>query len=86
MSSTIELSSRSGEVTEDGSSTITQEPLARQTEQDAAVTGISKARAVTIVGSVASVNFLNTMTSGILAVALPRMAKDLQLPPALLLW
>ncbi|KAH7327420.1 major facilitator superfamily domain-containing protein [Rhexocercosporidium sp. MPI-PUGE-AT-0058] len=47
---------------------------------------LSRRRATAVVTTVAGVNFLNTMGSGILTVALPTMAKDLGLGIGLLLW
>jgi hypothetical protein len=48
--------------------------------------GLSKRRSAVVIGSVAGVNFLNTLGSGILIVALPRVAGDLELSRELLLW
>jgi hypothetical protein len=86
MSSTIELSQRHDSpsvLNADSGHEVADQEIDHQSER---VVGISKARAVTIVGSVACVNLLNTMTSGILTVALPKIAKDLDIPPELLLW
>ena len=47
---------------------------------------ISTRRAAAIIITVAGVNFLNTMGSGILTVAFPRIALDLGIPRELLLW
>ncbi|KAK0106815.1 hypothetical protein ONS95_003537 [Cadophora gregata] len=47
---------------------------------------LSRRRATVVVTTVAGVNFLNTMGSGILTVALPTIAKDLSLGVELLLW
>ncbi|KLJ09898.1 hypothetical protein EMPG_14694 [Blastomyces silverae] len=47
---------------------------------------ISKAKAVTVIITLAGVSFLNTMGSGILIAALPRIAKDVGIPEALILW
>ncbi|KAH8602208.1 efflux pump protein [Bisporella sp. PMI_857] len=47
---------------------------------------LSKRRSAAIITTIASVNFLNTLGSGLLTVALPRIARDLQLPHELLLW
>ena len=46
----------------------------------------SRSRAAAVIVTVAGVNFLNTLGSGILTVALPQMAKDLDLPREILLW
>ncbi len=46
----------------------------------------SKRRAAIIITTVAGVNFLTAMGSGILTVALPTIAKDLGLSTELLLW
>jgi hypothetical protein len=48
--------------------------------------GLSKRRSAVVIGSIAGVNFLNTLGSGILTVALPRVAGDLELSRELLLW
>ena len=47
---------------------------------------LSKTRSSAIIITIASVSFLNTLGSGLLTVALPRIAKDLDLPNELLLW
>jgi hypothetical protein len=47
---------------------------------------ISTRRAAAIIITVAGVNFLNTMGSGILTVAFPRIALDLRISRELLLW
>ena len=47
---------------------------------------LSKRRAAVIVVTVAGVNFLNTMGSGILTVALPTIARSVGLGVELLLW
>ncbi|OAT01071.1 uncharacterized protein BDCG_16888 [Blastomyces dermatitidis ER-3] len=46
---------------------------------------ISKAKAVMVIITLAGVSFLNTMGSGILIAALPRIAKDVGIPEALIL-
>ncbi|KAH8671676.1 major facilitator superfamily transporter [Xylariales sp. PMI_506] len=57
-----------------------EQPQLQQTLQ------ISKARAVTVIATLAGVNFLNTMGSGILIAALPRIASDVGLDQSLILW
>lgn len=47
---------------------------------------ISKARAVTVIVTLAGITFLNTMGSGILIAALPRIASDVGLSRGLMLW
>ena len=47
---------------------------------------VSRARAVTVIATLAGINFLNTMGSGILIAALPRIATDTGLSPTLILW
>lgn len=47
---------------------------------------MSKRRAAVVVVTVAGVNFLNTMGSGILTVALPTIARSVGLGVELLLW
>lgn len=47
---------------------------------------ISKIRAVTVIVTLSGINFLNTMGSGILIAALPRIASDTSLPHSLILW
>jgi hypothetical protein len=47
---------------------------------------LSKTQSSGIIITVACVSFLNTLGSGLLTVALPRIAKDLELPKELLLW
>lgn len=46
----------------------------------------STLRGVGVIVTLAGINFLNTMGSGILIAALPRIAKDLDLPDGLILW
>lgn len=46
----------------------------------------SKARTVLILTTIAGISFLNTFGSGLLTVAIPRIATDLQLAEGLLLW
>ena len=48
--------------------------------------GVSKARGVAIISTLAGINFLNTMGSGILIAALPRIAIDVDIPDGLILW
>lgn len=48
--------------------------------------GVSKARGVAIISTLAGINFLNTMGSGILIAALPRIARDVNIPDGLILW
>ncbi|CAM1504558.1 Fc.00g021490.m01.CDS01 [Cosmosporella sp. VM-42] len=50
------------------------------------VLGISKVRAVTVIVTLAGINFLNTMGSGILIAALPRIAEEVGLSEGLILW
>ena len=47
---------------------------------------VSKAKGITVIITLAGVNFLNTMGSGILIAALPRIAKDVGLSQSLILW
>ncbi|KAI0100557.1 major facilitator superfamily domain-containing protein [Nemania sp. FL0031] len=47
---------------------------------------VSKAAGITVIVTLAGVSFLNTMGSGILIAALPTMARDVGLPPGLMLW
>lgn len=47
---------------------------------------LSKVRGVTVIATLAGISFLNTMGSGILVAALPRIAKDVGLSEALMLW
>lgn len=51
-----------------------------------AVRNVSKTRAVLVIIILSGVSFLNTMGSGILTVALPYIARDLDLPQNLLFW
>jgi MFS family permease len=48
--------------------------------------GMSRTHAAFIVTTLTGVNFLNTMGSGVLTVALPRMVHDVHLDESLLLW
>ena len=47
---------------------------------------ISKAKSTTMIGTLAGISFLNTMGSGILISALPRIGEDLGLSEGFLLW
>ena len=47
---------------------------------------ISKLRAITVITTLSGISLLNTMGSGILISALPTIARDVHLPPHLLLW
>ena len=47
---------------------------------------ISKTRAVTVIITLSGISFLNTMGSGILIAALPRIARDTNLSQSLILW
>ncbi|PQK12735.1 hypothetical protein BB8028_0003g13500 [Beauveria bassiana] len=47
---------------------------------------VSKTRGVLVIVTLAGISFLNTMGSGILIAALPRIAREVMLPPALVLW
>ncbi|KKZ59037.1 hypothetical protein EMCG_00905 [[Emmonsia] crescens] len=62
------------------------EPESTQATATLTTLNVSKAKAVTVIITLAGVNFLNTMGSGILIAALPRIAKDVGLPEALILW
>jgi len=48
--------------------------------------GVSKVKGITVIVTLAGVSFLNTMGSGILIAALPRIAKDVGLAQSLILW
>lgn len=47
---------------------------------------VSKAKGATVIITLAGINFLNTMGSGILIAALPRIAEDVGLDESLILW
>ncbi|RYP87419.1 hypothetical protein DL769_000515 [Monosporascus sp. CRB-8-3] len=47
---------------------------------------VSRMRGIAIIATLACINFLNTMGSGILIAALPRIAKDVNIPDGLILW
>ncbi|KAI1342555.1 MFS general substrate transporter [Xylariaceae sp. FL0016] len=47
---------------------------------------VSKARASTVIATLAGVSFLNTMGSGILIAATPQIARDVGLDESLILW
>jgi hypothetical protein len=49
-------------------------------------TGVSKSKGIAVIITLAGINFLNTMGSGILIAALPRIARDLSIPDGLILW
>ncbi|OJD19332.1 hypothetical protein AJ78_00691 [Emergomyces pasteurianus Ep9510] len=62
------------------------EPESTQATTVSTTLNVSKAKAVTVIITLAGVSFLNTMGSGILIAALPRIAKDVGIPEALILW
>lgn len=68
---------------------LLQSPL-QQTSDDALpeqqVPKLSKTHSAAIIITISSISFLNTLGSGLLTVALPQIAKDLDLPRELLLW
>jgi hypothetical protein len=47
---------------------------------------VSRLHSVVEIATLAGISFLNTMGSGILIAALPRIAQDLDLPQGLILW
>lgn len=47
---------------------------------------VSKIKGITVIVTLAGISFLNTMGSGILIAALPRIASDVELSDALILW
>ncbi|EXF85584.1 major facilitator superfamily transporter [Colletotrichum fioriniae PJ7] len=47
---------------------------------------VSVAKSITVIITLAGINFLNTMGSGILIAALPRIAQDVGLDESLILW
>lgn len=55
-------------------------------QQPSATSKVSKTRGVTVIVTLAGVSFLNTMGSGILIAALPRIASDLDIAEGLILW
>ncbi|ROV94780.1 hypothetical protein VMCG_08887 [Cytospora schulzeri] len=55
-------------------------------QQSLATPKVGKARGVTVIVTLAGISFLNTMGSGILIAALPRIATDLDLADELILW
>ncbi|CAG7559390.1 unnamed protein product [Fusarium equiseti] len=55
-------------------------------EEPSSALGISKTRAVIVIITLAGISFLNTMGSGILIAALPRIAQDVSLSENLILW
>ena len=55
-------------------------------EENPPVAEISKVRAITVAITLSGISLLNTMGSGILISALPRIARDVNLPSYLMLW
>ncbi|RDL38338.1 Uncharacterized protein BP5553_02678 [Venustampulla echinocandica] len=68
---------------QDGIITSSSPPLSPPTS---GALSISKAKGVTVIATLAGMSFLNSMGSGILIAALPRIAKDVGLPQGLILW
>ena len=50
------------------------------------ISTLSKTRSAAVIITVSCISFLNALGSGLLTVALPQIAKDLDLPQELLLW
>ena len=65
------------------SSSLYNQPLLERTNPDAK---ISNTRAAVIIATVTGVTIANSMTLGLLIVALPQIAEDLHLAENLLLW
>ena len=65
-----------------------QVPISSDDACSTTVTTMSatKIRGITVITTLAGVSFLNTMGSGILIAALPRISRDVGLPQALILW
>lgn len=92
------VKSKSKRITPNDSDNFTHTRSSLQhTENDAAVhpeapaaqptaLGISKVRGVTVIITLAGISFLNTMGSGILIAALPRIASDIGIAEGLILW
>jgi hypothetical protein len=49
-------------------------------------TSLSKGRTIIVIAALAGVNFLSSLTNGLLTVGLPRIANDIGLAEHLLLW
>lgn len=71
---------------EDESNGIIQQRMDQLSQSSPDSLPISKARGVTVIVTLAGISFLNTMGSGILIAALPRIAADVGLSPGLMLW
>jgi MFS family permease len=68
------------------SSEIRTIPQQKDPDSEGHNNAISLAQSVVIVAVLSGVSFLNTMGSGILTVALPRISKDLDLEDSLFFW
>ncbi|KAJ3939617.1 uncharacterized protein N0V96_010400 [Colletotrichum fioriniae] len=66
----------------DGNST----PTEPEPPQGLPSRNVSVAKSITVIVTLAGINFLNTMGSGILIAALPRIAQDVGLDESLVLW
>lgn len=55
-------------------------------ESESASALLPKGRTIIVIASLAGVNFLSSLSNGLVTVGLPRMAGDIQLPAHLLLW
>ena len=53
---------------------------------DAAVQIISSAKAAWVISILTGVNFVGSISTGLVVIALPAIAQDLGLPPHLMLW
>ena len=69
------------------SSPLPEPPLGPETELgQRAYKKISRSKSLTVIATLAGISFLNTMGSGILISALPRIANDIGLSEGFLLW
>lgn len=78
-----------GQVSKDASlhhaSSLESQEAVGNISEDSAKMKASRARGIAVIITLSGINFLNTMGSGILIAALPRIASDVELEESLIL-
>ncbi|KAI4216061.1 MAG: hypothetical protein LQ351_001557 [Letrouitia transgressa] len=86
-SASASISNLAGErQSKDGIQHTTGDPSSETTPSSIAEPNLSRSRSILIVVTLAGVSFLNTLGSGLLTIALPRISQDIGLAENLLLW
>ncbi|CAG8397601.1 unnamed protein product [Penicillium salamii] len=86
----IQLSMLHSQLHESLEASLTQQPSGKRPQSDdpyeARVVNLSRSSAVILITTLSGITFVGSMSSGLLTVGLPTIAKDLNLPSNLLLW